>query len=181
MKHGVAFIPISYCSGCVWERGECPPPLPVFTDIAADYKLGREFEVLSFSLLFSPPAHMKRSPRAQNTMTDFYLQTSPRPHNITMFFPVCCFTEPVSPQTFKDFKSTLVMATVLHLASKFFFLCFIFLFFSILNSLWLIINLSGFKFVRLNYLTIFLFYFCCMIFCPRLQHLEKKGGRIKSL
>lgn len=25
------------------EKGECPPPLTVFTDMPADYKLGREF------------------------------------------------------------------------------------------------------------------------------------------
>lgn len=40
MKHGVAFIPISYCRGLGQEGRECPPPLTVFTDMPADYKLG---------------------------------------------------------------------------------------------------------------------------------------------
>lgn len=42
MKHGVAFIPISYCRGLGWEGRECPPPLTMFTDMPADYKLGRK-------------------------------------------------------------------------------------------------------------------------------------------
>lgn len=40
MKHGIAFIPISYCRGLGWEGRKCPPLLTVFTDMPADYKLG---------------------------------------------------------------------------------------------------------------------------------------------
>lgn len=42
MKHGVAFIPINYSRGLVYEGRKCPPPLTVFADMPADYNLGNE-------------------------------------------------------------------------------------------------------------------------------------------
>lgn len=42
MKHGVAFIPINHCRGLGCEGRKCPPPLTVFADMPADYKLGKE-------------------------------------------------------------------------------------------------------------------------------------------